>query len=262
VGCWDARKMKAIAWIGIGSVVCGGAVFACSSDPEGEPLGGRSPGGGDAGFHRDGSVYDSQPSPESGLGELRFQPAMTYSGYDGTHTFIVPIAVYDAADDLEVTTTDPSAATVTPKKLRNPVNPDGIVDNGKYFFVTVKRAGTIALRAKSSGETAEATIEVADYAPGRWETGETRYTNASAGGDPPCTNCHVNGQAIDHSPASMAGASDPKLMTVITTGISTAGFPITVDPSDPSKQHKWEATEDELDGLVTYLRGLEPRGFE
>ena len=45
---------------------------------------------------------------------------------------------------------------------------------------------------------------------------------------------------------------------VITTGISTAGFPI----KEMSKGHRWEVSDEERDGLVTYLRGLEPRGFE
>jgi hypothetical protein len=255
--------MKALACFGLGGVVAAAALVACSPDLGGDPLEGLGDGdAGDSGFSREGSTYDSEPSPESGLGQLRFHPSTAYSGYDGTHTFIVPIAVYDAAEDLEVVATDQAAATITPKKLQKPVNPDGIVDNGTYFFVTVQKAGTLTLRATSRGETATATIDVADYAADRWAAGEARYTSESAGGDPPCTNCHVNGQAIDHSPASMASASDPKIMTVITTGISTAGFPITIDSNDPSRQHKWEATEAELDGLVTFLRGLEPRGFE
>lgn len=251
--------MKKIAWLVLSFGALAGALAACSSDPEPVDPGGEGGGTRDAGFTRDGSTYDSSPSPDSGLGELRFQPEITYSGFDGTHTFLVPIAVYDSADDLEVAAADPSAVTITPKKLSNPVNQDGIVDNGKYYFVTVKKAGTLTLTARSGGKTAQATINVADYAPSRWAAGETRYENDGSNGEPACSNCHVNGQAIDHSPASMAGASDAKLATVITTGISTVGFPI---QGEPNKQHRWDVTTEELDGLVTYLRGLEPRGFQ
>jgi len=207
----------------------------------------------DGGYSRDGSTYDSAPPPDSGLGQLRFQPTLAYSGFDGTHTFQVPVAVYDSASDLTVTAADPSAATVTPAKLVNPVTPDGTTDSGKYFLVTVKKAGTITLNAKSGGKTVTATINAATYAADRYATGETRYN----GGSPPCTDCHVNGQAIDHSPAALATVDDTKIGTVITNGISPAGFPI----QGVQGGHKWSVSAAELAGLVTYLRALPSRGL-
>lgn len=228
-------------------------VFACSStesywveDEEEEEETRR--GSPDAGF-------DSQPSPDSGLGVLQFRPERAYSGFDGEHAFRVPIAVYDADDDLTVTATDPSAVEIVPKTLAARPGDDGVTDNGKYFFVTVKKAGTITLQATSRGKTAEAKIEVAEYAPSRWARGETRYNNTGSGGQQACASCHAGGQAIDHSPAALATVTDEQVSAVITSGISTAGFPISVG-------HRWTVTADELDGLVTYLRALEPRGFE
>jgi hypothetical protein len=226
-------------------------VFACSStttsyvdEPEEQPA-------ADGGF-------DSQPSAESGLGVLTFMPESSFSGFDGTHTFTVPIAIYDSGDDLKVTSSDPAAADIVPKKLTNPVREDGTTDNGKYFFVTVKKAGAITLKATSNGKTVESKITVAEYASGRWEAGETRYKNGGSG-DPACTDCHVNGSAIDHSPAALATATDEKIAVVITTGISTGGFPIKID-NQPG--HKWTVSDPERDGLVTYLRGLQPKGFK
>jgi hypothetical protein len=208
----------------------------------------------DGGYSRDGSIYDSAPPPGSTLGQLRFQPTQSYSGFDGTHTFQVPVAVYDGASDLVVTASDPSAVTITPAQLANPVSPDGLTDTGKYFLVTVQKAGTITLSAKSGGKTVTTTITAASYAADRYATGQARY----ASGSPACTDCHVNGQAIDHSPAALATVDDAKVGTVITNGISPAGFPIQgVDGG-----HRWSVTAAELDGLVTYLRGLTPRGFK
>lgn len=230
---------------------CAGAV-ACSSEPEAtyidEPVPGEPQ---DAGF-------DSTPSPDSGLGVLTFRPDRSYSGFDGTHTFIVPVAVYDSASDLEVTADDPSAVDIVPKTLAKPVRDDGTVDNGKYFFVTVKKAGTITLTATSQGKTAESVLTVTQYPGDRWTAGETRYKGGGSG-DPPCTDCHVNGQAIDHSPAALATATDEKIGAVITTGISTAGFPIMIN-DQPG--HRWKVTDAERAGLVTYLRAIEPRGFK
>lgn len=203
--------------------------------------------------------FVTKPSPDSGLGILSFMPSESFSGFDGEHTFKVPVAVYDSADDLEVTATDSSAADIVPTQLENPERIDGTVDNGKYFLVTVKRAGKITLKATSGGKSVESTITVTDYPPGRWQVGKTRYENKGGNGDPPCAQCHVNGEAIDHSPAALATATDEEIAAVITTGISTAGFPIKIDRPDG---HRWEVSEPERDGLVTYLRGLEPRGFK
>jgi hypothetical protein len=226
-------------------------VFACSStetkyvdEPEG-------PGGKDAGF-------DSQPSAESGLGILTFMPERSFSGFDGTHTFTIPVAVYDSSDDLEITADDPAAVDIVPKKLEKPVASDGTTDAGKYFFVTVKKAGTIKLTAKSQGKTADSTVTITSYDSARWAAGEARYKNGGSG-DPPCTDCHVNGNAVDHSPAALATATDEKIAVVITTGISTSGFPIQVNGAPG---HQWKVTAEERDGLVTYLRSLEPRGFK
>lgn len=250
----SSRGVKRLSSYGLAGGVFFAAyagVFACSSTQTtyvDEP---EEPGVKDAGF-------DTKPSAESGLGFLTFMPEKSYSGIDGTHDFIVPVAVYDSGDDLKVTASDPSAVEITPKQLGNPVHADGTTDNGKYFFVKVKKAGTITLTASSNGKTAESTITVAQYTPERWRAGETRYKNGG-GGDPPCTDCHVNGQAIDHSPAALATATDEKIAVVITTGISTSGFPIKIN-DEPG--HRWNVTDEERDGLVTYLRSLEPRGFE
>jgi hypothetical protein len=203
--------------------------------------------------------FVTKPSPDSGLGILTFMPSQAYSGFDGEHAFKVPVAVYDSGDDLEVSATDSAAADIVPAQLENPERNDGTIDNGKYFLVTVKRPGTITLKATSGGKTVEGTITVTEYDASRWQVGKTRYENQGPNGDPPCTQCHVNGEAIDHSPAALATATDEKVAAVITTGISTAGFPIRVD--HPSG-HRWQVTESERNGLVTYLRSLEPRGFK
>lgn len=256
--------MKKLGFVVVVSGIGLGALFACSSTEE---PGGR-PGGGtpeeDAGLQRDGSTYDSTPSPESGLGELLFRPDSIYSGFDGARTFKVPIAVYDADSDLAVTASDPSAVSIAPTTLKNPVV-DGITDNGKYFLITANKAGTVTLTAKSKGRTTTATLTIASYAAGRWAAGETRYKAAGTGADRPCTTCHVNGSAIDHSPASLATATDEEVGAIMTTGVrpGPGGSSSTiVIPSEPSTPHAWNMTPTEQEGLVTYLRALEPRGFQ
>lgn len=245
-----------------------GSLLACSSEATNPGAEGSSGGADkDAGnFERDGSVYDSAPSPESGLGELLFRPDRLFSGRDGTHTFKVPVAVYDSDTDLTVTASDPTAVTLTKTTLKNPVNADGVTDNGKYYLVTAQKAGTFTLTASSKGRSATASLTISDYAAGRFDTGKGRYENGvfTKTADRACTTCHVQGAGIDHSPAALATATDQDVGVIISTGVKpSAGGPQVIKIKDePGTQHKWDTTDPEKDGLITYLRGLEPRGFQ
>jgi hypothetical protein len=259
--------MSKIAFFAAATLLGASALAACSSasnDLPGPDDGSSGGGGIDSGvdFTRDGSVYDSTPSPESGLGQLLFRPDKVYSGVDGTKTFKVPLAVYDSDSDLVVTPSDPSALTVVKATLTNPVSPDGITDNGKYFMVTALKAGTYMLTATSKGRSTTASITIADYAASRWGDGDKRYNNGdtSMTATRACKNCHVNGLAIDHSPAALATATDQEIGIIITTGVKPGPSVIKI-PMQPGTQHKWTVTDVEKDGLVTYLRAIDPRGF-
>jgi hypothetical protein len=249
-------KRSSLALLTLSLIAAGALAAACSASL-------ASPGTSKAKSSDGGPSETDEPEPvtpsaDSGLGELLIRPSRLYSGFDGTHTFTVPVAVYDSAADLTLTADDPSAVDIVPKQLANPIRQDGTTDNGKYFFVTAKKAGTIKLAAKSGGKTAEAQLTVTSYRADRWQVGETRYKNAS-GSEPACANCHVNGNAIDNSPAALATATDESIAIVITTGISTAGFPIRIDGK---LGHRWTVDESVSAGLVTYLRSLEPRGYK
>lgn len=190
-------------------------------------------------------------APSAPVSTLRFRPTTIYSGFDGEHTYKAPFAVYDADDDLSVTIDD-SAVTIEKATLSTPDS----LDTGRYYMLTMKKAGEFALTAKSKGGTATTKVVVSDYPTARWTAGQTRYTNGGSG-NPPCTQCHST-TGIDHSPAALAGIDDRAVGLVITSGIAPNGFPIKVD--DPSN-HQWTVSDDEKNGLVTYLRSIEPRGF-
>lgn len=189
-------------------------------------------------------VTDANPA-----GDLSVSPSRLHSGFDGEHTFLVPFAVYEGAGDVEVTLEDPDLGDVRPAALLNPG-----ADQGAYYLVTTKKAGTTELVVKSQGRTARATLTVEAYTPARWRAGESRYTTAGANGQPACTKCHAGDRGVDHSPASLVSVDDQGVAAVITTGIAAAGFPIDADDG-----HKWQVTPTELDGLVAYLRSLPPK---
>jgi mono/diheme cytochrome c family protein len=244
--------MRNVAWVAL-------VLFGCSTAQpivreEEPPPAEDSP---EPGTQRsDDGKFDSTPASDSGLGVMSFSPDAVHSGFDGQHAFEVPIAIYDGADDLVVAAKDPSAATIVATKLAKPLV-DGVLDNGKYFMVTPKRAGDIVLVAKSAGRSVEARLSVATYSEAQWNAGKQRYENGG-NGEPACAQCHAGSAGIDHSPAALASVDDQKVGTVITSGISTSGFPI----QESSKGHRWEVSEEERAALVAYLRGLPPRGFE
>ena len=82
--------------------------------------------------------------------------------------------------------------------------------------------------------------------------------NGPDANNPPCTTCHAGANGVDHSPAALGGVDDPKVTAIITTGIGTDNFPIQIG-GKPG--HKWSVTPDQLTGLVTYLRALDPKGI-
>jgi hypothetical protein len=257
--------MSKIAFFGAALTLGVSALLACSSAATNpgatDPTGGDDPDA--ATFARDGSVYDSAPSPESGLGQLLFRPDNVYSGTDGTHTFKVPVAVYDGDSDLTVTASDPSALTLAKATLKNPVNADGVTDNGKYYMVTALKAGTYTLTATSKGRSVTAKVTVSDYAADRYAAGDARYNNSiTTGPERACKTCHVNGLAIDHSPAALATATDQEIGIIITTGVKPGPTVIKLPNEPPGTMHKWSVTAAEKDGLVTYLRAIDPRGFQ
>ncbi len=181
--------------------------------------------------------------------QLTILPLKAFSGFDGTHTFRVPIAIYGGGKDLTLTASDAALAQIDPTSLTNPAG-----DDGTYFMVTVKGAGSLVLTASTGGKSVTARFEIASYPASNYAVGEGRYKNG-AGAEPPCTKCHSEG-GIDHSPAALASATDGDILRVILSGVLVAGNPIT------TVKHKWTVTDAEKSGLVTYLRALPPRGFE
>jgi hypothetical protein len=232
------------------SVLVGGlaaAALGCSGSPtapSSQQEEGKTPA--DSDNPGNGSTTDAGPAVE--MPKLSILPTETHSGFDGTHTFRVPVAVY-GSKDATLTASDPSAVDIQPIKLV-----DASQDDGVYFLVTSKKVGDITLTSKVGGATATSKLTIAAYTTAQWDVGSQRYTNAASSG-PACVSCHAASGGIDHSPSRMASATDSDVVSVITTGILVAGNPIT------QVKHKWGVSDAEATGLVTYLRALAPRGF-
>ena len=65
-------------------------------------------------------------------------------------------------------------------------------------------------------------------------------------------------KALKSRPAAFFHKDNARL---VTTGVKPGPTVIKID-GEPGTQHKWNVTDPERDGLVTFLRGLPPRGFQ
>lgn len=222
---------------------------ACSSPDD--SLSGPS----DAGVQRvdvnngPGLELDAFPEIDAANVDLVLLPEISHSGFDGVHTFQAPIAIYKHdPKDLTVSISDPSLVDVIPAAFSMPAE-----DNGRYFLLKSKKAGTAMITVRSRGKSVAATLKIAAYDSASYGAGETRYRMAGTNGDKACATCHEAADGADHSPTALSASDDLALGVTIRSGIKN-GVPTRVP-------HRWTVTDVELKGLVAFLRGLPARGY-
>jgi hypothetical protein len=205
---------------------------------------------------------------ESGL-EIQF-PKM-FSAYDGKHEFKVPVMI-EGVKKVNWTASDPEMVDID-------------AANDGTATITVRKAGTVTIRAKAGSLTGEAVLTITESKDDEWEAGNQRYNNgvvlkrggrrddAGGGGAPnaerqqaSCTNCHGSAggdesKDVEHTPMQTAGYSDSELVSVFTKGQKPAGVEqrVMMSKSRWSKMHQWAMDEFAVKGLVVYLRSLEPK---
>ena len=182
-------------------------------------------------------------------GALTIAPAQTHSGFDGTHKYRVPVAVYGAFTDVKLTG-DSAKVTVEPMQLVDPQD-----DIGAWYFVTGKVAGDVTMTATSKGRTTTAKITFTNYPAADYAIAEEHYMNG-VGKEPPCVTCHMETGGIDHSPTVMAVLTDDQVWGTMQSGVLPSGEKI------KTTAHTWTVTEAERKGFMSLLRALSPKGFE
>lgn len=87
-----------------------------------------------------------------------------------------------------------------------------------------------------------------------------------------CTNCHTTGAKyfeIQHTPTQAARYSDEELLAILSEGKKPEGVGFRLLPDELagmsaqelySQFHAWTGTDEELSGIVVYLRSLTPEG--
>jgi hypothetical protein len=182
-----------------------------------------------------------------------------YSAYDPNHTYKVPVTV-PSLKNLTWSVSDSNIAEIEQYEDE----PEAL---GSDAMVTTKGPGTVKIRASAGGVSGEATLTVTAGTSSLWEIGRARYQdgprirNDIPDNKAACTNCHGNGGAdVEHTPAQTGGYSDAELITIFTMGQKPAGVKnriLSVEAWSPI--HRWQMTEEEKQGIVLYLRSLEPQ---
>jgi hypothetical protein len=205
--------------------------------------------------------------------ELEIAFPKMYSAFDGTHDFRIPAKVVGVKNVNW--SADPADAVLLEKQS------DGSV------LITTKKPGTVKIIAKAGNLKASAPLEITEATADQWQEGSERYNNGiirqrgkrdgggggrdqDGGGrgerkvDPSlaCTNCHNKGGKgadVEHTPMQTAGYTDAELVSIFTEATKPDGVPMRTTSKDKwQKMHKWAMEPSEKEGLIIYLRSLEP----
>jgi len=204
--------------------------------------------------------------------------ANMYSAFDGVHTFKLPARVEGATVELSGWVAVPSSAVLFEE---DPDSSGGVM-------ITVLAAGEITIGAMTGDMLlgGAATLHVMQATDAEWMTGEARYDNGvdyvmpnvsftdlldpnyvppPTPDDLACNNCHTSGAKyleIQHTPTQIAYISDSDLITIFTKGMKPAGVAWSLLPPELQylypEFHTWEASMEEQNALIVYLRSLTP----
>jgi hypothetical protein len=221
------------------------------------------------------AAEDSTRSSESANTEgegLEIQFPKMYSAFVPGHEAKVP-AIVEGVRKVRWSSSDPDIVDIETES-------DGSA------MITIRKAGTVTIKAKAGSLTGEAPLVISEATDAEWEAGNARYNNGKVmqrGGSrdgggggrgdggvsaefqqQSCTSCHSTGSGegkdVEHTPMQTAGYSDEQLITIFTKGEKPAGVEQRVMSKERwSRIHKWTMDEFAVKGVVVYLRTLEPR---
>jgi len=205
----------------------------------------------------------------AGTLSMFYSPQM-YSGYDGQHAYKIPAMIDNhgtVLPNVKWTASDPSMVDLTVSADTNSV------------MIQTKKAGKVTITAETNDAIGKSTLNIASYTLMQWQTGQSRYTTGAADsirnhfrdmgtGDkgPACANasCHgpkeMGGMGIEHTPYQTGGFTDDELKGIFLNGALPASeLQIPFPPEAFKAFHQWLCGDGEADGLVAYLRSLEPK---
>lgn len=256
---------------------CGGGETDSSTDPMGT---GTPPAAG-----ADGSGTPPPPATDNvDFDALEIAPTPMHSAFDGVNTFSLPAFVPGTTTDLEDWRAEPADAVALA-----PWESDDQAERG-VLITLVRHVAEIDIMVVRGALGGRSTLKVTSFTPEQTAVGRDRYTmgesfdldefismtGPSAGtdgasrmvpGNLRCDTCHTEGAdnlEVMNTPLQTAVYSDEELRTIFTMGIKpvAVGFKVLPEPAQPFYPlfHTWEASDEQIGGLIAYLRSLEPKG--
>jgi hypothetical protein len=214
-----------------------------------------------------------------------------YSAHDGTHEFKVPFHVMGTEVPKEAWFSIPEGAVAFED------DPELAAEGGGVLATVVDYHPEILIGVQAGMLGGTAGLYVTQATPEQWTAGEARYDNGTdyefpelspedfanlllnPDWSPPapspntsCISCHSSNAKyfeIQHTPTQAARFSDDDLKKIMTMGMKPEGVGFRVLPmmlGDKTNVqlyeefHAWEGSDEELQGVIVYLRSLTPTG--
>lgn len=198
-----------------------------------------------------------------------------YSATDGMHRFRIP-AIVVGIDQTLITWTASDHNSVS---LANDPTTGGVM-------ITALAPATVTITAQAGDLCGSSVLTIASATPDDWMVGSERYNNgisyrppsrrdaglaladaAVSSTIPACTNCHgptaTDGRfrTVAHTPEQTGGYNDSQLDGIIRHGtVPDGGYfdPSIVPYAAWHAFHQWTLSDEELKGVIVYLRSLTP----
>ncbi len=155
-------------------------------------------GGGMMAAGNDGGVKGDMSEPAAPGAEpdpmLALFPKFVFTGFDGTHSYSVPLAT-SLTGALTWSTSDSALAqVVTVPNAKVPADLQMIL-NTQWGMLTAKKAGTGKVTVTAGAMTGTSDVTIAAYTAAQYQAGDTKYQAT-------CAGCHSGPGGVDHSPTT------------------------------------------------------------
>lgn len=207
--------------------------------------------------------------------DAQIWPPIVHTGFNGRDTFLAPISTNYIVD--EWTSSTPQVVSASGYQV---CGTPSIYDPAG--LLAAEGPGIAQVNARSVDPAIDLFVQVmvTEYTQEDTDIGATRYNESDSNGDPlrvSCASCHEAAGGVDHTPLEMAFHDDEALLAatvdsqypdVCRDAVGTICECNTAGCENRSPgyrlldgEHRWNLTEDEVRGIVAYMRSLRPRGI-
>ena len=222
---------------------------------------------------------EADPDDIEPVGQPIISPPIVHAGFDGQNVYQVPINTdLERFADGQISWESDDEAIVTIAPANAPPFPGTF--GSKWALIETKAQGATTIHAIVGDERLSAQVIVTQYDAADQAIGDARYNNGVASGlQMACAACHLVQGGADHTATEIGFHDDAAILQATMMGRypdvcrDEASRPC--DCNDEGCElvaghvlqagigiaHEWELSAEEQQGIVPYLRSLQPNGF-